>query len=101
MSDTPRDGDAERLAKLRRLHMHRWHINPVDEPELFFLLRMLDSRDAALREARAEIEDLKHDIERALQSIGSAEAEVDRLTKDAADIRVRSPACSRWEIDDV
>lgn len=55
VSNGPRDGDVERLEKLRRVHMHRWHVDPVDEPELFFLLRLLDASDAALREAREEI----------------------------------------------
>lgn len=36
-------------------------------------------RDTALRELRAEIEDCIHDIERLLNSVSTAEAEVDRL----------------------
>lgn len=86
---TPRDGEAERLMFVgvdtgdndetavglrvgENLHI-------IPDPFASVLMEELDSRDAALREAQAEIEALKHDIERALQSIGTAEAEVDRL----------------------
>lgn len=61
--DTPRDGDAEQLASLRAAWDQKRKGKAVaitfhrEDAELLF--RELDSRDAALREARAEIERLK------------------------------------------
>lgn len=93
MSDTPRDGDAERLSELRQ----DWLSAPIVDGrrsrpkgqfiswrDIDLLLRELDSRDAALREARSEIENLKCDISRALAAASGEAAEVNRLREHSA-----------------
>ena len=73
---TSRDGDAVRLERIR----WNWR-NPgsVFDAEVPFLLQQVDSRDAALREARAEMEMYRNSLKETQDALIAARADIERL----------------------
>jgi hypothetical protein len=59
------NGDTERLSRIRLTNAYRVYHEPPDEPELFFLLRIIDDRDTSLREARTKERCLRNLLQQA------------------------------------